>query len=181
MKKQERNGFTLIEVLVVVLIIGILTSVALPQYQKAVLKSRFAQAKITARAIADAEEVYYATYNTYTRNIEALDVSLPPTTKTHFCNSEYCTEYFSWGDCSIVVMESGRNNVQCTIRQNGKEYLGYVLGFSNSNWNPEQALCVAYGNGSKPTASDMTYQICQNETQKNSAAGFGSTSVSMQY
>ncbi len=76
MKLSNKRGFTLIEVLVVVLIIGILAAVALPQYQKAVEKSKAAQGLSLLKSIAQAEESFYLIHGYYSYNIHNLDLDL---------------------------------------------------------------------------------------------------------
>ena len=72
---KHKAGFALMEVLIVVLIIGILAAVALPQYQIAVLKSRFAALMPIAKAMADSNEVYYMEHGSYGTSPTDLDIT----------------------------------------------------------------------------------------------------------
>ncbi len=69
------GGFTLIELLVVVLIIGILAAMAMPQYFKAVERSRMTEAVTLMDSIAKAQRRKFMQTNRYAETFEGLDVS----------------------------------------------------------------------------------------------------------
>ena len=84
----NNNAFTLIELLVVVLIIGILAAVALPQYQKAVEKSKASQALTMLKTVYDAAEAYYLANGTYATSFDELSVDIPWTGTVGWCGSD---------------------------------------------------------------------------------------------
>ena len=69
------GGFTLIELLVVVLIIGILAAMALPQYFKAVERSRMAEAITLMDSVVKAQRRKLMQTNRYAYDFRGLDVS----------------------------------------------------------------------------------------------------------
>lgn len=70
--RSAEKGFTLIELMVVVGIIGILVSVAGPQYGSYQRKSLQSEAKIALSAIYSLEKAFYAEYNAYSFGMDAI-------------------------------------------------------------------------------------------------------------
>lgn len=71
-----KKGFTLIELLIVVLIIGILASIGIPQYFRAVERSRVTEATTVFANIKNSQERFYARKLQYTNNWDDLDIEM---------------------------------------------------------------------------------------------------------
>jgi type IV pilus assembly protein PilA len=62
---RRQEGFTLVELMVVVAIIGLLSAVAIPNFQKYQARSKTSEAKLQLAAIYTAEQSFYSDYNVY--------------------------------------------------------------------------------------------------------------------
>lgn len=119
---MNKKGFTLIELLVVVLIIGILAAVALPQYFKAVEKSRATEALSIMGSVAaamerarlvDSQNKYPTTLSTL--DIEFSDVSGSPVTGS------------SWNTNNFVITVAGDSTDSGIVTASRNGASGYQL------------------------------------------------------
>lgn len=104
---MTRKGFTLIELLVVVLIIGILAAIAVPQYQKAVEKSKATQALLLLRSLEQAQTSYFLANGDYATSFDELPVDMSKWTGNTKWNtsSENVSDTRSNGEWSLQLLQ----------------------------------------------------------------------------
>ena len=149
--KNTRRGFTLIELLVVVLIIGILAAVAVPQYKKAVYKSRYAALKPMVKAFVNAQEIYYLANGQYATTIADLDIDLPNGNDEDTSTDNLYS--YDWGYCAV-----GTNSVKC---KNDSINMQYQARLRHAATNSGKQQCVAFS----LDENDIPNQICKIESQ----------------
>lgn len=91
---MNKKAFTLLELLVVVLIIGILAAIALPQYKYSKYRTEYAELETIVKTLAQAGEMYYLTHNEFPNSFDQLDVEFPGNITTENSSSNYTYRYY---------------------------------------------------------------------------------------
>ncbi len=158
---MKNRAFTLIEVLVVVLIIGILAAIALPQYQRAVAKSHFSNLKLMVNSIEKAQEAYYLAHDDYSDNFNNLDITMPNGLQSDVMDHTQSINRieYDWGYCQTT-----NYHVICSNTAIGMNLDHY---YAQAKYSPGKKVCTV---GRTTDLSDYRNEICKQETGAESGS-----------
>ncbi len=102
--RKTKKGFTLIELMIVVAIIGILAAIAIPNFLRFQLKSKTSEGKVNLSAMRTAEESYLAEFGSYV-SAPAAPAAVPGTTKAAWPVPSAGFDAIGWGPEGAVFFQ----------------------------------------------------------------------------
>src|SRR5271157_263279 len=112
---KTRKGFTLVELAVVIVIIGVLAAFGVPKFLNSVEKSKASEAFNYLSTVQSAQERYLAQKGVYATTLTDLDISLPT------------PQYFTVGTITASPNSTGSPTWSLTLTRNSSSSYAYAV------------------------------------------------------
>jgi type IV pilus assembly protein PilA len=132
--EKKRQGFTLVELAVVVVIIGVLAAFAVPRFLSSVERSKAAEAFNYLSAVQAAQERYHARQGTYADDVTKLDIKMS------------ASKYFTEGPVSFGGTGSLEDSWSMTLTRTGASagYGSYTVTFTEEGYDPNGSTIASH-------------------------------------
>lgn len=154
----SKKGFSVLEILVVVLIIAILTTIVAPWLWRAILKVRYSSILLPARTVWEGQEAYHLIHGEYASDVNDLDLTVPT-------SPEITLEVHGTGDYAYVKASRGDFNAHFVLYQKNSKYFAgethceALADDTNANWVCTTGFHGTPVEGGGPTAGYNTYVL----------------------
>ncbi len=162
--REMLAGFTLVELLIVIIIIAVLAIVAWPQYKHAILKSRYSALSPIAHHLKTAQEAYYMGNDYYSEDLHTLDLDVPGTitsATTASYGDDMSAKISSQADAEeeysyVLASKEGLNNNYIMYQEHSKNYPGEIHCEAKNGDSYAQWLCEKGLSGQKIEKGSIT-------------------------
>lgn len=149
--KQSQRGFTLLELMVVMIFVTILALIGMPNYINQVGKSREIEAKMKLGSIARAQQAYHFEKGTFADTLAKLDLS----------NAVLASKYYNFTDASVVDSSKVKHEA-LPIDYDTDQVKNYASGIYFNAGAYAIVFCQAFELGETVQAPDAYTDDCIN-------------------